>query len=338
MVLLIITGLRGHAEAQPVTPDRGSATDRGSGQVTPGSPWLDLGAAPLLPDLGEPHARPRLAAGIMVGLYLNFTAWTYVAWYDHHKELAQYRFGGDGWLGDRTYAGGADKFGHVWATLGLARLGTEVLTQVGGYDRWRASLVATGLSGLLFLLVEVKDGFYYEFSFSDLTGDAIGAGLALAMSNWPRLDELVDFRVEYAPSAAYRRQLTHHGDLNVAEDYTGQTYLLAFHLGAIHALRDQPWGGWSRFVDVTAGFGSRGYKPYPLAGEPEPPHLQQVFLGVSLNAQGVFDWLLADVHSPRGRQLRAAAHAAFEMFNVPSTSLPVLESTHTATGPVMGGA
>src|ERR1700733_7834039 len=138
---------------------------------------------------------PRRAAMALGWAYVIFAAWTFVAWYRQRKPLAQYKWGGDGWLGQTTYAGGADKFGHAWATMSLARLGTYMLREWGGYDPTKASLVSTTMSELLFVGVEVKDGFYWEFSFSDLTGDSVGAVLALLLDNFPRLDELFDFRV-----------------------------------------------------------------------------------------------------------------------------------------------
>src|SRR5262249_41650014 len=151
----------------------------------------------------------------------------------------------------------------------------------------------TALSELLFLGVEVKDGFFYEFSFSDLAGDSVGALLSLAFGLWPRLDEMFDYRVQYFPSDAYANQIENArsplgGKLNIAEDYSGQTYLLAYHLGSLPALKDR--GGvatLARFVDLTLGFETRGYKPTPAAGElPPADHHQNLFVGVSFNAQG----------------------------------------------------
>ena len=62
---------------------------------------------------------------------------------------------------------------------------------------------------------------------------------------------------------------------------------------------------------MAAGFGTEGYKPVQV--EPHVEH-QNLYLGVSLNAQGLFDWLLE--RAPRTRKV---THAVFEMFNVPST-------------------
>jgi len=342
---LLIAWLQRPAAAQPPTPD-----PHYDPAAAP-TPWVDQGTSPITsrsesvidPPSGDhdapsgdhdaPSGDHKLAAALTLGgLYAGFTTWTYFAWYRKHRPLNQFKWGGDGWLGLQTYAGGADKFGHAWATMSLARVGTEMLNQWGGYDRVRSALVSTALSELLFLGVEVKDGYFYEFSFSDATGDTLGALAALAFSLSPRHDELFDYRVEYWPSSEYRRQAD-GGNVNIAEDYSGETYLLALHLGAIRALRDQSWGGWTRFVDVAAGFGTRGYKPDPPSGSmlPDYQHHQNLYLGVSLNAQGLFDWLLGG----RSEPARKITHGFFEVFNAPFTFVPVLEQSRSPTGSVM---
>jgi len=308
---------------------------------------------PLQPiHLREDH---RLAAGLtLAGAYTLFGGWMYLAWYRQHKPLSQFKWGGDdekcqstfsrcgliGWAGDTTYAGGEDKFGHAWSTMSLARGGAELLYQWGGFGRTTSMLVSTGLAELLFIGVEVRDGFFFEFSFSDLGGDTVGALAALALMQWPRLDEMFDFRVQYFPSDIYLRKLSGSSPCptggcsrwNIAEDYSGQTYLLAFHLSSIHALRDMQYGTFSRFVDLTLGFDTRNYKPPPDASSMAVPK-QQMFIGISLNAQGVFDWLLDDHH----KTARKITHGMFEVFNLPFTSLPVLEHDHSPAGTVMGG-
>jgi hypothetical protein len=328
---------------------------RGARADAPAAAPVDLAPPAVLePIAASPAAAPaddhRTAAALTLGgLYAGFIGWMYLAWYAKHKPLSDYKFGGDGWLGYTTYAGGADKFGHAWATMSLARLGTEMLSRWGGYDRDRSILVSAAMAEALFIGVEVKDGFFYEFSFSDLAGDTTGALIALALQYWPRLDDMFDFRVQYFPSAQYRTEVTSGprapfgGKLNIAEDYSGQTYLLAYHLGSIGALRDLPYGTLFRFVDVAFGFDTRGYKPTPLIGGvptelPPSEHHQNLFLGISLNAQGVLDWLLENRHHERARAL---THATFEVFNLPFTAgpLPGLEWTRTpAQLPSLGGA
>jgi len=95
----------------------------------------------------HPREDHKIAASVTLGaMYTTFIAWTYLAWYKKHKPLSQYKWGGDGWLGSDTYAGGADKFGHAWSTMSLARAGTEMLDEWGGFDRTKASLISTALA------------------------------------------------------------------------------------------------------------------------------------------------------------------------------------------------
>ena len=361
---------------------QGAARADGSGD----SPWIDgpgsaaapadgSGAMPSLQVDHEPAAatappvlapsttdvvlsskyHPLRAELTMAGMYVAFAGWMYVAWYKHHKDLSQYKFGGDdencgaehglsrwfsrcallGWAGDTTYAGGEDKFGHAWSTMALARLGDEILEQWGGFGHHASMLIAAGLSELLFVGVEVRDGFNFEFSYSDLGGDTVGALAALALMEWPRLDEMFDFRVQYFPSQMYLRVLSGTSPCaqgtcsrwDIAEDYSGQKYLLAFHLSSIHPLRDMPqYGFLSRFVDVDIGFDTRNYKPTPDASLMERPR-QEGFIGLSFNAQGFFDWLLAD--SAEHQTLRKVTHGLGEVFNLPYTSVNLLTVQHS---------
>lgn len=351
------------APAAAATPTPGAASEQASAPArapaparlpAEASPWLDEGGFRAIPSKEEraSEGKHKVAAALtLAGLYAGFTTWTYFAWYRKHRPLEEYRFGcffckgkdgnakiwsSDGWFGSKRYAGGADKLGHAWATMGLARGGTELLNQWGGYDRWTSALISSSLAELLFFGVEIKDGAYYEFSYGDLTFNTLGAALGFAMSVSPRLDELIDFRVEYWPSDAYRAQFTEGNtgkNLNIAEDYSGETYLLALHLGAFATLRETKYGGWTRFVDVVAGFGTRGYKPEPPTGAEKYKERQEMFLGVSLNAQGVFDWLLEG----RSRPAKKITHGFFEVFNAPFTSLPLLEHEQSPTGPADGG-
>jgi hypothetical protein len=306
----------------------------------PASPWIDLAPTNVLTtiatDPGPAEHHPVAAVATLAGFYAAFSTFGFIAWYRLHKPASQYKFGGDGWLGLDTYAAGADKMGHAWSTMAVARMGTELLADWGGYDRRRSIYVSTAMSEALFLAVEVSDGFYYEFSFSDLAGDTAGALLALAFQLSPRFDEMFDFRVQYWPSPEYLHDLSTPGSpnrLNIDDDYNGQTYLFAYHLGSIHSLRDTRYGTLARFVDVGLGFETRGYKPTPAGGVlPASEHHQNLFIGVSLNAQGVFDYLLGNGRHERGRKL---LHGAFEVFNVPAASfaVPGLEWSRTPAAP-----
>jgi hypothetical protein len=348
IAVLLITWLHAPAAAAPTSSDSTPHDPDGATTAPSTGPWIDLTPSGILADVSErptANGKHKVAAALTLGgFYAAFSTWTYFAWYRNHisndeKPCRATRrwglcWGGDGLFGARTYAGGADKLGHAWAGYIFTRGGAELLHQVGGHDKLTSSLVAGALAEALYIGVEIKDGAYYEFSYGDLAFDTLGVVLGVALTNSPRLDELFDFRVQYWPSKAYRRQLSNDGNVNIAEDYTGETYLLAFHLAGIHALRDHAYGGWSRFIDVAVGFETRGYKPDPLASEPDFDHRQKLFLGLTFNAQGVFDYLL----DHRSRPARKLTHGTFEIFNVPYTTLPVLDTHRSSLTAANDGA
>ena len=273
----------------------------------------------------EPGKRPVAAVSALASAYAIFSAWTFLAWYRGPRRKP-YKWGGDGWMGIDTYVGGADKPGHAWGAMTLARLGTAILHNWGGLDRKKSAIASATASELLFLGIEVKDGFYYEFSYSAMTGTTVGALLAWLLDTYPRIGELFAFRVEYFPSEMYLRKLRGTSPCppascsrwNLVEDYSGETFLAALHLGGIRAVRDRV-GVASRFVDVAVGFGSRNYHPFPDLDLLDNDR-QELWLGLAFNAQGFFDWLLEDTE---WRKTRATLHGAFEVLQLPFTTRPL---------------
>lgn len=361
LALLIVARLGAISVAGPEVPESTTHDPSAAPRASSGSPWLDLSPAPVLAGPApQKRADYRLASGLtLAGLYAGFAGWAYLAWYRNHPEkddpqslgdiwecaVHPSTAGCDGWFGVGGYAGGADKVGHAWATMVLARGGTAVLTK-GGWNRTHAAVLSAALSQSLFLAVEIKDYFYYEFSPGDFTMNTLGALAAVALDLSPRLDALVDFRVEYWPSAQYRNNLLDPDSpcakrtpgqpscsrLNVAEDYSGETYLLALHLGAIDPIRRLPYGVISKFVDLSLGFRSRNYKPPPTL-LPEPvTRTQELFIGLSFNAQGLVDHLL-----PRRSTLRKVGHGVFEVLTPPLT-VPLFGGERSTTKPGSGGA
>jgi hypothetical protein len=259
----------------------------------------------------------RLASGLALGgFYVGLGTWAYFAWYYNKPNLPAFKIGGDGWFGPSTYAGGADKLGHFWANHTFSRLGTDLLRR-GGWGRLPSSLIASGLTLTFFFFVEVKDGYYYEFSPGDMTFNTAGAALSVLMSNWPALDDAIDFRVQWFPSKQFRRQL----NVNFVEDYSGETYLLAFKPRSIRAIREGDWSvRWLELIDPVIGFQTRDYKPTPL-DEDMPVRRQDLFIGVSIDLQAAVDEWLGGATSTSGRVTRAIGHSFFEYANLPYTTV-----------------
>lgn len=331
-----------HASPVDTDPSAAAATEDGSAVAaddtitvaadtaadTPATAPADSGAAAAQPS-AELTSRPaitpprsrRTSAAIVGGLYGGLTVWAYFAWY-HNQPNIDFTVGGDGLFGSSTYAGGADKLGHFWANNVFTRISTEILSR-GGWSRLPASLVAGGLTLSFFTFIEVKDGYYYSFSLGDEAANALGACFAILAANVPAVDRALDFRVDYSPSSEYWHALTNDGDVNIAEDYSGQTYHLAFHLGSVEALRRT--SKYTRYIDVMAAFRATGYKPTPAA---QVLREQDLFFGIGLNAQA----LLADWFGTRSGGA-TAGQLATEFFSVPYATVRVAGADRSPDAP-----
>ncbi|MBK9037173.1 MAG: hypothetical protein IPL61_39000 [Myxococcales bacterium] len=155
----------------------------------------------------------------------------------------------------------------------------------------------------------------------------------------PALDRWLDFRVQYFPSDEYLGlwRGEYNGpkkgnSLNIAEDYSGETYVLALHLGAVPRPRATPRAVATAldYLDLGVGFESRKYKP-DAAADAVPS--QRLFLGVTLDLQHVLDGALGGRPSRAARVTRAIGRNLFEYVAPPFALVPVVSSTRDASGP-----
>jgi hypothetical protein len=254
----------------------------------------------------------------VAAVYAPFITWEYYAWYHgaHHVPVAFDTSWNDEKLGLHTYAGGADKFGHMYIHYVLTRGTTNILTD-GGWDRWAASLICFSVDQLEATFSEMKDGPVWGYELGDSVGNFSGAALAVLMENVPALDRLFDFRLEYWPSPAYIKLLKQHpfsrGDgLDISQDYTGQSYMLALHVGALPYDHETPTLLWTKYADVVFGFESRHYEPAEM---PIQIHRQTQYIGLAVNMQAVLESLF------RPSRGRTVAHGIAEVYSVPLTTL-----------------
>ncbi len=243
-----------------------------------------------------------LAALPMLTLYGGITTWAYFAWYHNQPQNRRVVFNDavDEGFGGFTYAGGADKAGHFYTTYAFARLGAQILID-RGWSRPAAVLLNVTFTLGLYTLVEIRDGLHpgYGFSMQDYAANILGATAAALLLLSPALDRLFDVRMRYVPSKLYRRALLHEHDIDLSEDYSGQTVMLAFHLGGVDAIRKSPTFGILRYIDLLIGYSTRGFLPKP---DPSVNRKQELFVGVSLNLVEV----LRDLY-PDGQRMGWAA-------------------------------
>lgn len=264
------------------------------------------------PASGDDHRLSKpIAVASVAALYGGYAVWSYFAWYRDAESGSFQRETGTGFQLS-SYAGGADKVGHFWATYALARATTGLLSEAG-WSRRYSSLVGAGLSQITFVLTEIEDGYTVGFDSEDLLANTLGAGFALLLDNVPELDRLIDFRVAYFPSLQYRRNFRNNGSLDVAQDYTGQSYMLALHLDAVPRITDERWTRWLKYTDVVVGFEAINFSPAP-APDSDPAH-QALFFGLSINMQRVLSNLFCN---SLGRRI---GNGVFEVASTPYTTL-----------------
>jgi hypothetical protein len=281
-----------------------------------------------LPPPSEPHK--KLSLGIAAGIYGALYGYTYLAWYARTEDSPTLHFHDEGFFGMDTYAGGADKLGHMWGNYAMVR-GVSRILEWGGWSKTMSLTSAAGMTLGFFMLSEIKDGYkpQYGFSWGDVGFNVAGEALAVLMEASPTVDRMFDFKVAYFPSKAFRDSVSEEGPFNSPEDYTGQRFLLAYHLSTIDTLRESQYFGWTSYMDVAIGFDALHFKPE--AADPND-HKQDLFVGVSLNVQQIIDRTLMPSprsHAEVGTGPRALRFAA-EIIQVPYTTFRLGGFSRTA--------
>jgi hypothetical protein len=153
----------------------------------------------------------------------------------------------------------------------------------------------------------------------------------MLLVNRPEIDRLVDFRVDYWPTPEYRAGFD-DGDVNFAEDYSGQTYFLAGHLAGVPGLTDSRWTRWVRYVDLGVGYQSRNYKPEPM--DPDAIPSQHLFFGAALDLQSLLEDLYGEPYDrTRARASHQVGHFLLEFVSPPYTTLRLAEASRSQSAP-----
>lgn len=212
----------------------------------------------------------------------------------------------EGWFGQNTYAGGADKLGHFYTNYVGGRLLTSAFRALGN-DPGHALFLGTATVLGTMTMVEVLDGYAkgWHFSKEDAITNVLGTGTALLFEKNPGLDELVDLRFQY------HRSHIEDGKFDPFGDYSGQTYVLALKASGIPGLRDNAF---LRYFEIAAGYGVRNYST--TRPDINAQRYRQAYVGISLNLSELLRG--ADPHGKLpGRQV---LDTMFEYIQVPGTT------------------
>jgi hypothetical protein len=250
-----------------------------------------------LPDLesaASVHRRTLLVIGgeaLLLGWYGKTNWW-------QEGNTGEFKIAKEGWFGQDTYAGGADKLGHFFMNYASSRIVADAFMWAGNDNDRAVNLGALTTLGAM-TVVEIIDGYSkrWRFSREDAVMNVLGAGAAILMERNPALDRLVDFRLHYKTSASNQYNFDPFGD------YSGQTYIVALKASGIPALREHRW---LRYVELVAGYGARDF-PENRPNIPGDNRTRNVYAGISINLSEVLgQTVFKNLPDSRARKLTTA--------------------------------
>jgi len=234
---------------------------------------------------------------VVVGVTaLGLTSWNW-------GSAKSFNFNPEGWFGEDTGSGGADKLGHAFTSYAITNVLADRLVRQGRSPS-RAALSAAITSTAVMLYVEAFDGLSDDHGFAreDVVLNLLGTGLAYVRTVNPNVRDLVDFRMEYQPSG--------YKGFRPFSDYSGQKFLLALKFGGFNAMRETPF----RFLEFQAGYYTRGFsKDERAEGIDKSRHS---FVGVGLNLSE----LLFGRRPSQESELKNAGRMFFEHIQIPHTA------------------
>lgn len=172
------------------------------------------------------------------------------AWY------AQYERSGFHSLNDNSQWMQMDKFGHMFSSYYIGKMGMDALAWAG--ETKKNQLIYGATLGFAFLTtVEILDGFSEEWGFStgDVMANALGTGLLIGQELlWDEQRLLMKFSFmssEYANNDPDKLGSTPLQQ--VLKDYNGQTYWLSVNLWSFYKESKIP-----KWLNIAIGHGANG--------------------------------------------------------------------------------
>ena len=179
-------------------------------------------------------------------------------------ETQSFRIHHEGWFGENTTNGGADKASHLTDYFILTNLYQDVYRMLG-YSENAAILWGFGMAIATGLANEVSDGFTkHGFSFEDLAMDAAGATAASLVTRTHTRD-LLGMRTSHIPGSSYTHDV-YSADLKLS----GLGRRLGVNIGPL------------RWLLFSVTYGAKGYRVTP-----EIERQRQLGFEVGLNLQQI---------------------------------------------------
>jgi hypothetical protein len=223
----------------------------------------------------------------------------------------------EGYLGENTSFGGADKIGHLYAHYLVQRGMYSAFnwTENGDSRKWLYSLGLTMSVGLFIELGDSKTS-AYGFSYEDIIFDYTGIAAAALLDRFPLADGFFGISAHWYPTDAYKDRIKNGSKLKeglgLVNDYSGWKTMINFKLAGFENLGLRvPLG--LRLVQLDFGFYTRGYSAYDT-GKFAGHHTRNIFVGISINSAQV---LKESVEPDSRGSLYKTSHAFLEVYHLP---------------------
>lgn len=223
------------------------------------------------------------------------------------NERGDFHFADEGWFGQNTYAGGADKVSHFFFGYMAGRELSKWYRRLGNSPR-ESRMLAVGLASLGGALIELGDGMtvVYGYSWSDVAANFAGALAAVGIEAGG-VDDLIGMRFGFVsadiPPPCCRA-------FGFGHDYSEDVYSLDFKVaGAFRRAGKRP--GAAAFFLVSMTYGSKGYR-----FSPEEVRERNIGIDLGLNVPEI---LLA-IGVPKNKWWGEALLTFFEYVRLPYTA------------------
>ncbi len=242
-----------------------------------------------------------LRYGVLVSVPLGTYLFAWLSW-DWGDVRANWKWANEGWFGRNTYAGGADKLGHLYSHYVMFRLMYAIFnyTEEGRYTKW---IYAALLPSMLSVGIELGDAFSSEqngFAYQDMICGFLGIGIGAIMERFPVVDSFFGISVEYFPSRYMRRNMNEI--LKFVDDYSGWKFMVNFKLSGF---RDMGFKmpAFVRYVMFDFGYYTRGFTKYDNEVG-DNGRKRNIFIGFSINMAEVVDDLFPDKYKNVARYVK----------------------------------
>jgi hypothetical protein len=265
---------------------------------------------------GEEIMKTSIRYSVLFATPINTYIVAFLTW--DWGRTTKFRTSHEGWFGQNTYSGGADKAAHLFAHYMLMRVFYNIFdfTESGRPSKWAYSV---GLTAFLALGIEVGDGFcknQHGFSPADLTMGLLGIGIGSLLELFPEVDAFVSLSAQYIPTKYFRK---HPQRLKwLMDDYSGWRFMANIKLAGFRYIGiNVP--EFMRYIQFDIGYYTTGFTkydyPYAEVQRSLATHGKErnVFIGISINLTEFIKDFFTDKNSLACRALQQP----FKYYHVP---------------------